>query len=147
MGWTTALVMLAAAAAPPAQMPAPWREAPEFVALFAPADARAGAYRAYVAAVDLDTALLTFAADPTLSRTPGTWAPQPMLPLDVFGQAGRYDRWRLARLYGGRRPRVARGARLVDGRLIETWTLIAPYPEAGLQRLETGTLLLILRRP
>jgi len=139
--------MLAAAAAPAAQMAAPWREAPEFVGLFAPVDARANAYRAYVADVDLDGALRVIATDPALSRTPGAWAPQPVLPLDVFGQAGRYDRSRLARLYGGRRPHVARGARVADGRPIETWTLISPYPDPDLQRLETGTLLLVLRRP
>jgi hypothetical protein len=146
MSWTAALVMLAVAAAPPAQMAAPWREAPAFVGLFAPAGTRANAYRAFVADVDLDGALRVFAADPALSRAPGAWAPQPVLPLDVFGQAGRYDRSRLARLYGGRRPRVARGARLVDGRPIETWTLISPYPDPALQRLERGTLLLVLRQ-
>jgi len=123
-----------------------WRDAPEFVALFAPADARASAYRAYVAPVDLDDALRALASDRTLRVTPGALTPRILHPLDAFGQTGRYDRARLARLYGARRPRVARGSRAADGAL-EAWTLVSPYPDSSLRRLEPGTLALVLRRP
>ena len=30
---------------------------------------------------------------------------------------------------------------------MESWTLIAPYPDAALQRLELGTLIIVLRIP
>lgn len=42
---------------------------------------------------------------------------------------------------------VARGTRRAGDGTIEAWTLISPYPDPGLQRLEAGTLLLILTRP
>ena len=146
MGWTAALVALATAAAA-AQPPGTWREAPAFVALVAPPDARAAAYRAYVSAVDLDEALRALAADATLLRPPGAWEPRPIAPADAFGTAGRYDRSRLARLYGARRPRVARGARRAADGVVEAWTLISPHPDLDLQRLERGTLLVVLRCP
>jgi hypothetical protein len=50
-------------------------------------------------------------------------------------------------VYGARRARVARGPRVVDGRVVESWTLISPYPDPGLQRLEPGTLLIVLKVP
>ena len=86
-------------------------------------------------------------ADASLVRAPGAWEPRPLLPLDAFGQAGRYDRSGLARLYGARQPRVARGARTENGRVVESWTLISPYPDAALRRLGAGTLLVVLRLP
>jgi hypothetical protein len=49
-----------------------------------------------------------------------------------------------ARLYGGRSARVARGARLDRGRVVESWTLISPYPSADLGTLHPGTMRLIL---
>jgi hypothetical protein len=124
-----------------------WQEAPEFLPLFAPAGARAAAYRAYVSRADLGTVLRAVASEPTLLRPPGAWQPQPRLPADAFGQTGRYERWRLTRLYGAERPRVARGARLENDGAIEAWTLISPYPDPGLRRLQRGTLLIVLRLP
>ena len=38
------------------------------------------------------------------------------------------------------------GPRLDQGQT-ESWTLIAPYPDAALQRLESGTLIIVLRIP
>jgi hypothetical protein len=35
----------------------------------------------------------------------------------------------------------------VDQGRTESWTLIAPYPDAALQRLEAGTLIIVLRVP
>lgn len=126
----------------------PWQDAPRFLGLFAPPGRqKAAAYRASVTALDLDTVLDRLAGDPALLRPPGAWEPRAVLPLDAFGQAGTYDRWALARLYGARRPRVARGPREADGRVVESWTLISPYPDATLQRLEPGTLLIVLRVP
>jgi hypothetical protein len=119
-----------------AQAPPAWREAPPFVRLFAPAPPRADAYRAYVTTEALDEAL----------REVGAWEARRTAPFDAFGQAGRYDRVKLARAYGARQPLVARGTRTTaSGR--EMWTLISPYPDAELQGLQPGTLLIVLKLP
>jgi hypothetical protein len=115
-----------------------WREAPEFVRLFGPAGERSTAYRAFVTALDLDT---------VLERLGVTLQIRELLPLDAFGQTGGYDRWAITRLYGARRPRVARGLKNTVAGADEFWTLISPHPDATLQQLDRGTLLLVLRMP
>lgn len=125
----------------------PWREAPGYLPLLAPAGHRGAAYQVYSSSLDLAAILRRLDSDTTLARAPGAWQAQPTLPADAFGQAGRYDRAAMARLYGAQRPRVARGARLDGGRVIESWTLISPYPDTSLSRLEEGTLLVVLRLP
>jgi hypothetical protein len=141
---TAALLVAVTAASQPAADG--WREAPEFVRLFAPA-AHRGAYQASVSADGLDTVLMSLAGDASLVRSPGAWVPQTQPPLDAFGRSGAYDRWKLARLYGSRQPRVARGARSTGGGLLESWTLVSPYPSADFTRLEPGTLRIVLRTP
>ena len=147
---TAALVVLAlsaaAAQAPPLRLPQGlphWREAPEYLRPFAPAGSRAGAFHIFVSPDDLDTALNRLNIEPAV-HPGGMWVPRPVPPLDAFGQGGTYDRSRVARLYGAARPRVARGTTIVDGTR-EFWTLISPHPDAALERLEGGTLLLVLR--
>ncbi len=130
-----------------AQIGEPWREAPEYLPLLAPAGERHTAYRVYVSPLDLETTLQRLNPDASLVRAPGAWQPRPMLALDAFGLAGRYDRSGMARVYGARQPHVARGARAEDGRVVESWTLISPYPDAALRRLSEGTLLVVLRLP
>jgi hypothetical protein len=120
-----------------------WRDAPGYVAMFAPA-AHREAYRAAVSPLGLDAVLEALAADPALLRSPGAWTARAHLPADAFGRSRPYDRWTLARLYGSRQPRVARGARTDGGRVIESWTLVSPYPTADLARLDEGTLLIVL---
>jgi hypothetical protein len=115
---------------------------PEYRALFAPAGARGSAYEFYVSAASLEQVLRTMADDPALLHPPGAWRPVELLPSDAFGQTGRYDRAKLARLYGAVHPRVARGPSRED-----SWTLISPYPSADLARLEPGTLLIVLHLP
>jgi hypothetical protein len=124
-----------------------WQQAPAYVALFAPSGARADAYRTFVSPLDLDTLLDRLGPDVSVVRPPGAWEPRPQLPFDAFGQTGPYDRSKLARLYGARRPRVARGPRAENGRIVEAWTLISPYPDPKLEHLEAGTLLIVLRVP
>ena len=121
-----------------------WREAPEYLAIFAPT-AHRGAYRIAVTPLGLDAVLQALAADPSLARASDAWSPRARLPADAFGRSGRYDRWTLARLYGSRQPRVARGARLDGSGGVESWTLVSPYPSPDLTRLEPGTLLIALR--
>jgi hypothetical protein len=146
----TAILLVAAAAAAGAGA-APsgleWRDAPEYLPLFAPSGPRATAYEAFVSPRTLDAALESLEAEPGLLAPPGAWQPKPLLPFDAFGQTGRYDRWKMARLYGSRRAQVARGPRGAEGRVTESWTLISPYPDPSLTRLEPGTLLIVLRIP
>jgi len=64
---------------------------------------------------------------------------------DAFG-AAPVDRGRLARLYGGRRAVVLRGWR-EEPDAFESMTLISPYPDPSLTRLEAGTLVIRYRFP
>lgn len=139
------LVILVAGGRTTADHPGPmWREAPEYLRLFAPAH-DAAAYRMYVSALQLDTVLARLRTDPSLLRPPGAWTPRTLSPLDAFGLTGDYNRWAVMGLYGGRPPLVARGPRGTPGAVAESWTLVSPYPDATLQRLERGTLLLVVK--
>ena len=130
----------------PAAQPQPsWRDAPEYVRLFLPQTQRA-AYRAYVSPLGLEATLQQLTADPAILRPPGAWTPQAVIPYDAFGLSGSYNRWKVAGLYRSRRAQVARGARVAQGQT-ESWTLISPYPDEALQRLESGTLIIVLRIP
>ena len=122
-----------------------WRDAPEYVRLFAPPPQRA-AYRAYISPLEFDATLAQLLQMPGVLHPPGAWTPQAMIPYDAFGLSGSYNRWRVAGLYRSRRAQVARGPRLDQGQT-ESWTLIAPYPDEALQRLESGTLIIVLRVP
>ena len=149
-----ALVLTAAAAAgghaaPAGGQPAGYgfREAPDFLPVFAPR-AHRRQYRAYVSTKPLEAVLRQLADDPQLQHPPGSWTATPSAPTDAFGDAGTYRRFRLVRLYGATRARVARGPKLgPDGTVIEAWTLVSPYPSPDLSHLESGTLLLVLRIP
>ena len=120
-----------------------WRETPEYITLFAPA-AHAAAYRAYVSPLPLGAVLRTLDGDRSLLRPDGAWQARSLGPLDAFGRSGGYDRLKLARLYGGRGVQQARGPRVDGGRVVETWSLVSPYPDPSLERLEEGTLILVL---
>ena len=142
-----AAAMLWLGAAAPSAQPPPsgaWQDAAEYLRLFAPFGTRAGAYRIFVTTLPIDALLGRLMPDPSLLHPPGAWVPAPVLPGDAFGQTGRYDRSRLARLYGASRPVVARGPRGSTGRPAEAWTLISPYPSLDLSRLEPGTMLIVL---
>jgi hypothetical protein len=139
-----ALLLSRAEAAPPAGPD--WRPAPEFVALFTPAHPP-GAYEAYVTGAGLEAVLEQLDAEPATWRPPGAWTPVPTVARDAFGGHGSHNPWALARLYGGRVARVARGPRGEGDRPAESWTLISPYPDPTLSRLEPGTLLLVVRLP
>ena len=126
--------------------PAPprWRASPQHLERFVPSNHRQS-YDITVTAQSLDEVIAEIAADPDAAPTPGPWQPRNESPSDAFGIGGNYNRWQLARLYGGRSARVARGGRLDRGRVIESWTLISPYPSADLGTLHPGTMRLILK--
>jgi hypothetical protein len=130
----------------PSSSPGNWRVAPDYAALFAPARHQE-AYRFFTSPREIGGLLEALVQEPASVRTPGAWVPRPVLPFDAFGQSGAYDRSRLARLYGSRRAQVGRGPRQDGGRIVESWTLISPYPDVTLTRLEPGTLLIVLRLP
>jgi hypothetical protein len=69
------------------------------------------------------------------------WTVEELEPLDAFGGAGPYDRAAVARLYGGQRVKVARGWTQDNGRF-ESVTILSPYPDASLTRLQGGTLVI-----
>ena len=139
------LLLASGAVAPASQGDAAWRAAPQYLALFAPAGPRRDAYETFVSPLDLDATLERLRNEPGVLTPPGAWNAQPELPSDAFGQTGRYDRWKLAELYGARRARVARGPRGDGTRVTAVWTLVSPYPDPTLTRLEPGTLLIVLR--
>ena len=140
---TRYILLTALVAAAPAAAAVPWREAAEYVSLFAPT-VHADSYGIAVTSAGLDEVLKELDADQMLVRTPGAWAVRAESATDAFGTAGRYNRWLLSRLYGSRQVRVARGARADRGRVVEAWTLISPYPSADLRTLHPGTMRLIL---
>jgi hypothetical protein len=121
-----------------------WQEAREYLPLFGPSGTRAAAYRIFVTPLSMETLLARLAQDASLLHPPGAWSPAPVLPADAFGQTGSYDRSRLARVYGARRPVVVRGPRGPGGRPTEAWTLVSPYPSRDLDRLEPGTMLIVM---
>ncbi len=134
----TLLILLIAAAAPPG-----FTEAPAFVPLFTPRGLPRGTYRTYVSTQDLDSVLATIRRDPALAAPAGSFEPQSVIASEAFGLSGGYNRWKLALLYGAKRARVARGPRVENGRVTETWTLVSPYPDEALDRLNPGTLLIV----
>jgi hypothetical protein len=142
-----AFLLAAASVAPAAQLGAAWHAAPEYLALFAPSGPRRDAYETFVSSLDLEAVLERLENESGVLAAPGAWQSRPQLPFDAFGQTGRYDRWKLAELYGARRAYVARGPRGDGTRVTEVWTLVSPYPDPTLSRLEPGTLLIVLRVP
>ena len=141
------LLLAAASLASVGQGGGVWQPAPEYLPLFAPAGPRRNAYETFVSSVGLDAVLKRLQSEPGVLAPPGAWEPKAELPFDAFGQTGRYDRWRLAEVYGARRARVARGPRGAGTHVTEVWTLVSPYPDPSLTRLEPGTLLIVLRLP
>lgn len=140
-------MLVTVSVAPTAQVRAGWNPAPEYLALFAPTGPRRDAYETFVSSLDLDAVLKGLQNEAGVLSPPGAWLPRSALPFDAFGQTGRYDRWKLAELYGARRALVARGPRGDGTRVTEVWTLVSPYPDPSLTRLQPGTLLIVLRVP
>ena len=120
-----------------------FRRAPEFLPIFTPRLHR-DAYSAWVSPPPLDQVLRRLEPEPRLLHPPGSWQVSATLPLDAFGDTGTSDKSRLARTYGSTRVMVARGPVAGSADASESWALFSPYPAATLDRLEPGTLLIIL---
>lgn len=128
-----AAVLLAAAADPPRMTPSP-----EHASLFAP-PARATQF-AFARTPDSIDVVARFYRERFPSVEPRSWAIERLAATEVFDGAALFDRARLARLYAGRTPRVARGPVTRDGQVVEVVLLLSPYPEPDLRRLNPGTL-------
>jgi hypothetical protein len=102
---------------------------PALTALFTPLHPRLGRYE------------VCTTSEPIEAVAEREWTIEAVEPLDAFGTAGSYDRFAVTRLYRGRRARVAHGWRDENGRF-ESITLISPYPNAALDRLVEGTLII-----
>ena len=109
---------------------------PGFLALFTPPKPVAGHYEACTVEEPIDAVVKSDAATHYGAVEDADW-------LTAFGSAGTYDRAHVARLYGGTGVRLARGWRR-DGSRFESVTLISPYPDPTLTRLERGTLVITL---
>jgi hypothetical protein len=73
----------------------------------------------------------------------GPWAVRRLEAAEAFGASGVYDETRLGRLFNGRRAYVSRGPVSRDNRVVASVTLISPYPDPTLSRLEPGTLVIV----
>jgi hypothetical protein len=105
---------------------------PALAALFTPLRPQWGCYDVWTTAEPIDRSA---PADLHAAE------PERLEALDAFAGAGEFDRSRLAALYGGQRATVVRGWRLVADRF-ESLTLVSPYPDASLTRLNAGTMVI-----
>jgi hypothetical protein len=144
-----ALTWSGAAAGAAEDVRLPGVPSPELAKQFAPRRVPEGAYQVTVLKEGIEGAvrLVGTAVAPEVGPDDpaGAWRIQELDPLEAFGTAGVYDRSRLARLYAGRRVSVVRGPVERHGAVVAAVTLISPYPDATLSRLEPGTLAILLR--
>jgi hypothetical protein len=80
------------------------------------------------------------------SPAPGSWAIVAGSAAEAFDAAALFDRPRLARLYGGSRPRVARGP-IGAPQPTAVVLLLSPFPAADLSHLNQGTLIMVVQVP
>ncbi len=113
--------------------------------MFTPRSVPENTYRVYVTDSSIEKVLAAFRAVASSSNVAGAWVVQEMDPLDAYGDAGLYDRAKVARLYVGVRARVARGPMVEQGRTVASMTLVSPYPNTSLTGLERGTLIIDFR--
>ena len=155
-GWIVVAAWLLVGSGQPAAAPQasrgvtpPGAPAPALARLFTPLQAPSDAYVVTVLPQGIEAALATvkstLASAAVAGNPEGSWQVREASPLEAFGTAGTYDRGKVARLYGGRRASLVRGPVERDGRVVAGVTLISPYPDATLSRLEPGTLLIVVR--
>jgi hypothetical protein len=104
-------------------------------------------YRVYAAGSRIEDVVGAFKSIARSDDVRGAWVIQETNPLSAFGEAGPYDRTKVARLYVAVPVRVARGPIIRDGRTIASITLVSPYPDPSLTRLERGTLIIQFDTP
>ena len=118
---------------------------PALTRRFTPASVAKGTYVVYRSDRPLqELAAALSAEDPDPS--PGAWKVERQDVLDALDGASRADRFRIAALYVGLHPLVARGSLVRDGRRV-AYTLISPYPAPSLSGLEPGTMVIVFHIP
>jgi hypothetical protein len=134
------MASLAAAASVPLGTPDP-----ALARLFTPLSVPAGTYLVYRSSDAIETLTARLRAlDP--APAPGAWEPTRPEARGAFGEEGRYDRDRLARLFNGKRVTLVRGSLVHQGRRV-AYTLVSPYPDATLSRIMEGTMVIEFRVP
>jgi len=108
---------------------------PLLTALFTPPRPQLGRYEVCTTSEPLEAAGAQGAAPGEAVRI------EALEPLDAFGAAGPYNRATLVRLYGGTRVRIARRWQQRGGQFISE-TLLSPYPDVTLTRLNPGTMVI-----
>jgi hypothetical protein len=109
--------------------------APALAALFTPLHPLVGRYEACTTPESIEAAIASANAKGAQIEA--------VEALDAFGAAGPYNRFAVARLYGGTRAAVAH-VWIQRGREFESQTFISPYPDPTLTRLIPGTLMIRL---
>ena len=146
---TAAVWAFGADVATAADLRLPGTPAPRLARIFTPQHVPDAVYEVTVLTESLGHAVQrireSLAPGFSLGTPPGAWQAQALDPLEAFGRAGTYDRSRLAQLYAGRRVSVVRGPIERDGRVEGALTLLSPYPDPTLTRLEPGTLAILLK--
>jgi hypothetical protein len=114
--------------------------------LFTPLSTPEGTYRVYRSPQPLgEMAAALSARDP--HPAPGAWKVTTLEVQEAFGTIGRYDPFRLAELYGGRRVTVVRGALVADDGRRRAYTLISPRPDETLSTLVPDTMVIVFEVP
>jgi hypothetical protein len=137
------LVLIALATAGMAELPVPGTRDGTLTSLFEPVGAPGGIYEVYVAVEPIAVLAARLGAGDPAPRA-DAWKVLGSDPTAAFGIEGRYDKARLARLFGGRRVQVARGS-LRGPHGVVGYTLISPYPDPSLQTLRSGTMIIVAR--
>jgi hypothetical protein len=116
---------------------------PSLTALFAPPHPQLGRYEVCTTAESIEDALAEGRPEGLHYGIPERLRGEiePIEALDAFGMAGPYNRAALARLYGGRRVRVARRWQQRGDEFVSE-TLLSPYPDPTLTRLNAGTMVI-----
>jgi hypothetical protein len=112
---------------------------------FTPATFAAGSFAVHRSAEEIGRLAARLRALDS-APAPGAWQVERAGVFDAFGGEGSYDKARLARLFGGSSPSVARGT-LVTATGRRAFTLISPCPDASLSSLRPGTMVVVTRLP
>ena len=114
--------------------------------LFTPPTATPGMYEVYESTESIDS-LAALLRRQDAAPSDSAWKKQRLTPGDAFGAESSYDRWRVGRLYGGRRVEVVRGSLRNGNGTITAYTLLSPYPDPTLASLLSGTMVIVFHVP
>ena len=109
--------------------------------LFTPAHVPAGRYVVHVSEEPIDLLIVRFRERPDAAAG---WTIESLEAREAFDGAAPFDRWAVARLYGGQHARVARGVLLDGRRPAASVTLVSPHPDATLSHMLSGTMIVLL---